>query len=78
MPSHQSKSYSPDSQSAVTDYLTHLTAGGRSPATIESYARSLGLLGKLLGPNIPLEELSADRTLGLRLRTENLAVQCGK
>jgi site-specific recombinase XerD len=45
---------------AAEDYLIHLKAAGRSPATIESNAKSLALLGEALGPETPLCDLSAD------------------
>lgn len=44
---------------AAGDYLVHLRAAGRSPATIESYERSLTLLGGLLKRRAPLEDLTA-------------------
>jgi site-specific recombinase XerC len=61
MRSHQSKSCSPDFGRAVTDYLTHLTAGGRSPATVESYSSTLRALGSALSGNVMLSAISAHR-----------------
>jgi len=45
---------------AAGDYLVHLKAAGRSPATIESYARSLALLAESVEGEVSLEGLSAD------------------
>jgi site-specific recombinase XerC len=43
---------------AAADYLVHLRAAGRSPATIESYETSLTLLSRLLKRRSPLEDLT--------------------
>lgn len=48
-----------DFESAVRDYLTHLTAGGRSPATIESYTNTLRALGSALNGHVRLAAISA-------------------
>lgn len=48
-----------DVRRAAGDYLIHLKAAGRSPATIESYRGSLTLLAGLFGPGTPLGALSA-------------------
>ncbi|MGD0496827.1 MAG: tyrosine-type recombinase/integrase [Bryobacteraceae bacterium] len=43
---------------AAGDYLVHLKAAGKSPATIESYAASLASLGESLGARAALAALS--------------------
>src|ERR1019366_4879037 len=43
---------------AVFDYLVHLKASGRKLTTIGSYGESLALLGRRLGKNIPLRNIS--------------------
>jgi len=61
MRSRQSNSCAPDFEGAVRDYLTHLAAGGRSPATIESYESTLRALGTALKGNVRLSTISAHR-----------------
>ena len=48
-----------DIRRAAGDYLIHLKASGRSPATIESYKGSLALLPEFLDREISLEAVSA-------------------
>ncbi len=60
---------------AVGDYLTHLRAVGRSPATVDSYSRSLVVLSGILGSGVPLEALSAD---ALETALVRIAGQSGK
>jgi integrase/recombinase XerD len=44
---------------AVVDYLIHLKASGRKTTTIDSYAESLALLGKRMGTDIRLLDISS-------------------
>ena len=44
---------------AGVDYLIHLKASGRKTTTIDSYAESLALLGKRMGTDIPLLDVSS-------------------
>jgi len=48
-----------DIRRAAGDYLIHLKASGRSPATIESYKGSLAVLAESFGPEVTLDALSA-------------------
>jgi integrase len=61
MRSRQSNYCAPDFKGAVRDYLTHLAAGGRSPATIESYESALRALGTALKGKVRLSTISAHR-----------------
>ena len=43
---------------AADDYVIHLQAAGRAPATIESYEKSLALLARLLDHEGPLKTVT--------------------
>jgi site-specific recombinase XerD len=43
---------------AVVDYLVYLRASGRKATTIGSYEESLALLGRKMGADIPLRDVS--------------------
>jgi len=43
---------------AVVDYLVYLRASGRKATTIGSYGESLALLGRKMGTDIPLLDVS--------------------
>ncbi len=54
--------HTPTNQSirkTASEYLTHLKAAGRSPATIESYETNLDLLARLPGRRAALETFTA-------------------